>query len=121
MAVQQAIKTYPLLRWLLVASAVVVVVGLVASKIVTDPNNADTNTLLVFVAIAVVLPFLALAMPRRQVVTYELPTDTLDRRSKKELEGILQELDAAKASGEMDEARYTKAREKILAALKGKK
>ncbi len=121
MAIQQAIKTYPALRWLLVASAALVAVGLFVSQVATDPNNADTNTLLVFVAIAVVLPFLALLFPRRQVVTYELPTDTLDRRSKRELEGILQELDTAKGSGKMDEARYTKARAKVLAALKGKK
>lgn len=121
MVVQQAVKTYPLMRWLLIGSAALVVVGLVVSKIVTAPNQAEPTTLLYFVAGAIVLPFLALAFPRRQLVTLELPTDSLSRRTKQELEGILQQLDTAKGSGEMDEGRYSKAREKVLAALKGKK
>lgn len=121
MAFQQAVKTYPLLRWLLIGSAALVIVGLFASSIITDPNNAQPTTLLMFVGGAILLPFLALFFPRREVVTFELPTDSLSRRTKQELEGILQQLDTAKGSGEMDEARYTKARQKVLAALKGKK
>lgn len=121
MAFQQAVKTYPLLRWLLIASGALVVAGLFVSRIITDPNDAEPTTLLYFVGGAIVLPFLALVFPRREVVTFELPTDSLAQRTKQELEGILQQLDTAKGAGEMDEARYTKARQKILAALKGKK
>jgi hypothetical protein len=121
MVVQKAVKTYPLLKWLLVLSAVVVVVGLFMSGIATDPDNADRNLFFIAIGIAVLLPFLALAMPRRRVVQMELPTDHLAGMSKTELEGVLAQLDAAKAKGEMDEGRYAKARERILAAMKAQK
>ena len=37
-----------------------------------------------------------------------------------ELEGMLSTLDTAKAKGEMDDQRYAKARERVLAAIKAK-
>lgn len=120
MALQKAIKSYPMVKWFLVVSLILLAVGLWRSKLITDPDNAQPMMLVWFVIPAVILPFLALAFPRREVVTVELPTDSLTGRSRSELEGILQQLDAAKAKGEMDEGRYTKAREKILAAMKGK-
>jgi hypothetical protein len=120
MALQKAVKTYPWVKWFLVLSAILIVVGLVLSKLLTAPNDAEPKTLVYFVIAAVLVPFLALAFPRREVVTMALPTDSLAGRSRSELEGILQQLDTAKAKGEMDEGRYTKAREKILAAMKGK-
>lgn len=120
MALQKAIKTYPMVKWFLVVSGILILVGLWMSKLVTEPNDAEPMMLLWFVLAAVILPFLALAFPHREVRTLELPTDSLAGRSRSELEGILAELDTAKAKGEMDEGRYTKAREKILAAMKGK-
>ncbi|MEK6975338.1 MAG: hypothetical protein AABY18_03240 [Candidatus Thermoplasmatota archaeon] len=120
MALQKAIKTYPMVKWFLVVSGILIVLGLLMSKLITDPDNGEPMTLVWFVVGAVLLPFLALAFPRREVLTLELPTDSLGGRSRSELEGILSQLDAAKAKGEMDEGRYTKARAKILAAMKGK-
>jgi predicted MFS family arabinose efflux permease len=120
MALQRMVKTYPLVRWLLVVSGVLVVVGIVQSGIITDPDGAEPKTLVWFVVAAAILPFLALLMPRRRVVTLEMPTDHLASMSKPELEGVLSQLDAAKAKGEMDEARYANARQRVLAALKAK-
>ena len=120
MVVQKAVKKYPLVKWFLIGSAILAVVGLMMSKIITDPDNADTMVLLGFLAGAVVLPFLAMAFPRREVITMEMPTDHLNAMSKTELEGVLSTLDAAKAKGEMDEARYANARERVLAAIKAK-
>src|SRR5687768_14901731 len=120
MAVQKAVKTYPMVKWFLVVSAVLVGVGLVVSKIITDPNQADTQTFLYFVAGAAIVPFLALAFPKREVLTLELPTDHLGGMTKAELEGVLQQLDAAKAKGEMDDVRYANARQRVLDAIKAK-
>ena len=120
MVLQKAIKTYPMVKWFLVASLILLAAGLWQSKLVTAPDDAEPMRLVWFVLPAALLPFLALAFPRREVLTVELPTDSLAGRSRSELEGILTQLDAAKAKGEMDEGRYMKAREKILAAMKGK-
>jgi hypothetical protein len=120
MAVQRAFKTYPALKWALALSGVIVVVALVMSGLVTDANNADLNTFLIGLAIAVVLPFLALLIPRRQVVTMELPSDQLVNADRKQLQGILDSLDAAKAKGEIPPDRYAKARDRVVAAMKGK-
>jgi hypothetical protein len=120
MVLQKAVKSYPMVKWFLILSGVLVVLGLVMSKILSDPNNADNNTLLMFLGAAVVLPFLALLFPRRRVLTMEVPTDHLSGMSKTELEGVLSQLDTAKAKGEMDDTRYAKARERVLDAIKAK-
>ena len=120
MVLQKAVKSYPMVKWFLIVSAALVVLGLVMSKVLSDPDNADTNTLLMFVGAAVVLPFLAMLFPRRRVLTVDVPTDHLAGMSKAELEGVLGQLDAAKAKGDMDEARYSKARGRVLAAIKAK-
>lgn len=121
MVLQKAVKSYPMVKWFLIVSAVLVATGLVMSKVLSDPDNADSNTLLMFLGAAVVLPFLAMLFPRRKVVSMEVPTDHLAGMSKTELEGVLSQLDAAKAKGEMDDMRYAKARERVLAAIKAKK
>jgi hypothetical protein len=120
MVVQKAVKKYPLVKWLLVLSAILAVVGLVESKIITDPDHGDSMLLLYFLIPAVLLPFLGMLFPRREVMTMELPTDHLSGMSKTELEGVLAGLDEAKAKGEMDDARYARARERVLAAIKEK-
>jgi uncharacterized membrane protein YgaE (UPF0421/DUF939 family) len=120
MVLQKAVKSYPMVKWFLIVSAVLVVLGLVMSKVLSDPDNADTGTLLMFIGAAVVLPFLAMLFPRRKVLTVDMPTDHLSGMSKTELEGVLSQLDAAKAKGDMDDARYGKARERVLEAIKAK-
>jgi uncharacterized membrane protein YgaE (UPF0421/DUF939 family) len=120
MVLQKAVKSYPMVKWFLVVSAALVVLGLLMSKVLSDPDNADRNTLLMFLGAAVVLPFLAMLFPRRKVLTVDLPTDHLSGMSKAELEGVLTQLDAAKAKGDMDDNRYAKARERVLAAIKAK-
>ena len=120
MVLQKAVKSYPMVEWFLVVSAVLVILGLVMSKVLSDPDNADTSTLLMFIGAAVVLPFLAMLFPRRKVLTVEMPTDHLAGMSKTELEGVLSQLDAAKAKGEMDDTRYAKARERVLDAIKAR-
>lgn len=121
MVVQKAVKKYPMVKWFLVASAILAVVGLWLSGVLT-PNDGESQIglFLICIAVAVLLPFLALAFPTREVVTLELPSDSLGAMSKTELEGLLQQLDTAKGKGEMDEARYTKARNRVLAAIKAK-
>lgn len=121
MVVQKAIKSHPLVKWFLLVSIVLVVIGLIQSKLVTEPDDAEPLVLVWFVIPAAILPFLALAFPRREVLTMEMPTDRLDGMSKAELEGVLSQLDAAKAKGEMDDQRYAKARERVLAAIKSKR
>ena len=69
MVLQKAVKSYPLVKWFLIVSAVLVILGLVMSKVLSDPDNADTTTLLMFIGAAVVLPFLAMLFPRRKVHT----------------------------------------------------
>ena len=120
MVLQKAVKSYPMVKWFLVVSAVLVVLGLVMSKVLSDPDNADTTTLLMFLGAAAVVPFLAMLFPRRKVLTMEVPTDRLSGMSKAELEGVLSTLDAAKAKGEMDDTRYAKARERVLEAIKSR-
>ncbi|HUR24885.1 MAG TPA: hypothetical protein VM327_02595 [Candidatus Thermoplasmatota archaeon] len=120
MVLQKAVKSYPMVKWFLILSAILVILGLVMSKVLSDPDNADRSTLLLFLAGAVVLPFLAMLFPRRQVHTIEMPTDHLAGMSKTELEGVLSQLDAAKAKGEMDDTRYGKARERVLDAIKAR-
>jgi hypothetical protein len=118
MVVQKVVKNYPMVKWFVGLSVVLIVVGLVMSKVTTA--HGDTTLLLMYVGAAVVLPFLALAFPRKQVLTLELPTDHLSSMSKTELVGVLQQLDAAKAKGEMDEDRYAKARSRVQAAIKAR-
>lgn len=120
MVVRKAVKSYPMVKWFLAASAVLVVLGLVMSKVLSDPEEADTNTLLLFIGAAIVLPFLAMLFPRRRVLALELPTDHLAGMSRTELEGVLAQLDEAKASGKMDADRHAKARQRIVAAIKAK-
>lgn len=121
MALRRTVKTYPLMRIFLLASAALLVAGLFASKVATDPDAGDKRIFLYFVAAAITLPFLSLAFPRRADVTVQLPTDQLARAPASELEGILRQLDQAKAKGEIPEERYRKARASIEAALKAKK
>lgn len=121
MAIQKAVKSYPMVKWFLIASAVIAAVGLYMSGLLTPDSGESNRGLFVgCLVVAVLLPFLALAFPRRQVLTMELPTDHLASMSKAELEGMLSTLDAAKAKGEMDDVRYAKARERVLSAIKAK-
>jgi hypothetical protein len=117
MAFTQVVKSYPLLRIALLASAILVVVAIFASKIVSDPNDADIRLFLILVGAAVLLPFLSLTWRRREVITYELPSDRLSGASRKDLEGMLAELDRAKAQGDIPQGRYEKARDRIKAAM----
>jgi hypothetical protein len=123
MALQKAVKSYPLVKWFLIASAILVLVGLWLSGILTSASEGETDVTLfvICLVIAVILPFAAMLFPRRKVLTMEMPTDHLSGMSKAELEGVLGQLDAAKAKGEMDDLRYAKARERVLAAIKSKK
>lgn len=122
MVVQRAIKTYPMIKWFVALAVVALVAGVVMSNILTGDGGDDNLVLLlVAVGVAIVLPFLAMAFPRRQVLTMELPTDTLANRPKAELEAILAGLDDAKARGEMDDARYSNAKAKVVAAMKAQK
>jgi hypothetical protein len=119
-------KTYPMVRWFLLASAAVVAVGLVAAgafRNLDDPQAyaIDTTTLLLFVAGAAVLPFIALLFPRRETLEIRLPSDRLNEASRTELQGILQSLDDARAKGEIDDRRYENAKSKVLAQMGGKK
>lgn len=120
MVLQKAIKSYPLVKWFVAGSAVLIVLGLVLSKLVTDPNDAEPMTLVYFVIGAAILPFIAMAFPRRQVLTVELPSDHLTTMSRTELEGVLQQLEAAKAKGDLDQKRYVNARQRVLDAIKVK-
>ncbi len=109
------------MRWLLVVSAIVVVVGLLMSSIITDPDNADTQLFLIFVGAAIVIPFLALALPRQRVLEVALPTDHLANATRQDLQGMLDGLEEGKRKGEITPDRYAKARDRILAEMKGKK
>lgn len=120
MVVQKAVKTYPMIKWFVVLAAIVLVVGIMLSGILSEKKDDNLTMLYVAVGVAIVLPFVAMAFPRREVLTVELPTDTLSGRSKAELEKILAGLDEAKAKGEMDDRRHANARAKVLAAMKGK-
>ncbi len=119
MAVQRAVKTYPMIKWLVAVAVIVLVAGVWMSGVLTG-GSGDDNTMVLFIAVgvAILLPFLAMAFPRRQVVTMALPTDTLAGRPKEELQAILAGLDEAKAKGEMDDARYNNAKAKVVAAMK---
>ena len=122
MAIQKAVKTYPMVKWFLIGSAILVVVGLFLSGVLS-PNDGESNVMLLVgcIGVAILLPFLAMAFPRREVLTMELPSDHLSSMSKAELEGMLSALDAANAKGEMDDQRYGKARERVMDAIKARK
>jgi hypothetical protein len=121
MVLQKAVKTYPLLKWLLIASGLLAIVGLVLSKLVTDPNNADSGVLLRFLIPAALLPFIGIFFPRREVLTVELPSDKLSQATRQELQGMLDSLEEGKRKGELSQERYNKARDRIVAAMKTKK
>lgn len=120
MVLQKAVKSYPLVKWFLAGSVALLIAGLLLSKLITSPNDAEPMTLVYFVIGAAILPFLAMAFPRREVVTLELPTDHLSSMGRVELEGVLQQLEAAKAKGDLDAARYANARQRVLDAIKAK-
>lgn len=121
MAVQRIVKGYPLIGWLVALAIVVLALGLWKSGLFTGTSTDDRTGLLIgAVVVAILLPFLALAFPRRNVLTVELPSDHLAGMSRQELEGVLAQLDSAKAKGEMDDQRYTNARKRVVAALKTK-
>lgn len=117
MVLQRAVKTYPLVKWLVAASLVLVVAGVWQSRILTAPNDAHPMTLVWFLVPAGILPFVALLAPHREVVQLELPSDALVGRSRVELEGMLRALDEARARGDMDQARHANAKARIEAAL----
>ena len=121
MAIQKALKSYPMTKWFLIASGVLVVAGLLASGIVTDPNSGHKSLFIYFIVGAVILPFLSLAFPRREVVVMELPTDHLANATRQELQGMLDSLEQGKQKGELTQDRYNKARDRIVAAMKDKK
>jgi Na+/melibiose symporter-like transporter len=121
MAIQHTSKTYPMLKWLLGVSLVLVVVGVIMSDIASDPDNADIQLLIIFVVVAAILPFLALVKPRRETVVLELPSDHVAKTSRQELQGILDQLEKAHAKGEIPDERYQKARDKILKQQKAQK
>lgn len=121
MVLQKAVKTYPLLKWFLVAAAVVVALGLWLSGILSAAQADNRSLFIGAVVVAIILPFLALAFPRREVVQIELPSDHLANASRKELQGMLDGLEEGKRRGEIPQDRYNKARDRIVAAMKGKK
>lgn len=121
MAVQRIVKGYPLIGWLVAVSVLILVAGVYMSGVLTGGTEDDNmTTLVIAVVVALLLPFLALAFPRRKVLTVELPSDHLSGMSKQQLEGVLSGLDEAKAKGEMDDQRYTNARQRIVAAIQAK-
>ena len=98
-----------------------VVAGLVLSGILSDAKDDNKGLLIGAIVVAILLPFLALAFPRRQVVQMELPSDSLSKASRTELQGMLDSLEEGKRKGEISQDRYNKARDRIVAAMKGKK
>lgn len=121
MVLQKAVKSYPLLKWFLLASGIIAVGGLLMSGILTD-SAADNRSLFIgAIVAAILLPFVALAFPRRDVIQLELPSDHLASASRKELQGMLDSLEEGKRKGDIPADRYAKARDRIVAAMKGKK
>ncbi|MHB8633640.1 MAG: hypothetical protein ACYDBQ_06710 [Thermoplasmatota archaeon] len=115
-------KTYPLVKWLVVGSAVILAGGLWMSQVIQDPNHADVQLLIIAIVIAALLPFAALFAPHREVYEVALPSDRLQDATRTELTGILDQLEASKAKGEIPEERYNKAKAKIMAEIEhGKK
>lgn len=121
MVLQRAVKTYPMLKWFLIVSAVLVVTGIIMSKLITAPDDAEPMMLVYFLVPAIILPFIAVAMPRREVLQIELPSDHLANASRTELQGMLDSLEEGKRKGELSQDRYNKARDRIVAVMKAKK
>jgi len=119
MVVQKAVKSYPLLPWALVLAGILAAVGLWQSGVLGN-GSGDVMLLIWYLVAAVLLPFLSLLAPRRKVLTMELPSDHLSGMSRTELEGLLSQLDTAKAKGEMDDVRYAKARSRVVEAIQAK-
>jgi hypothetical protein len=108
---------YPLLKVSLPLGLLILLAGLV----VFFTNANDAMMLLPFLVVAALVAFAGLLWRKREAVEMVLPTDRLHERSRKELQGILETLDASKAKGELTEERYQKARDRIVKEMKGRK
>jgi hypothetical protein len=117
MAILREVKSYPLLRGAIILSAILLLVGIFVTGIVTDPDDADIPLFVALVVVAGILPFLALTWRRHETILYELPSDRLAGVPRRDLEGMLEALESAKARGDLPEGRYARARERIMAAM----
>jgi hypothetical protein len=113
-------KSYPLLKWALLVSAALVGVGLWQSRVLSADANVEgsTTTLLVYVGIAVALPFLSLLYARRATAQPAPPAGAAPHADTSKLtadqrQGVLRELEAARKRGELSEERFQKARRRL--------
>ena len=125
-------KSYPLLKFLIPLAVLVFAAGLLMFFLHTGPvtdsqgrvstgHDFDPMVLIPYLVVAAVLAFGGLLWRRKERVTLIFPTDQLAGRSRQELEGVLQTLEEAKRKGEMTPERYVKARDRVLAEMKGAK
>lgn len=118
------LKRYPLLKFLVPLAALVFAFGLF---MFFNQADADAQTpgqqlnplvLLPYIAVSVGLAFAGLLWKQEEDVTLLLPSDTLVGKSRGELQRVLDGLEEAKAKGELDQARYEKAKARVLKAMK---
>ncbi len=126
------LQRYPLLKFLVPLALLVAAFGVYqfftqddASPCPCPPGQAgdqlDPAILFIYLAIAAVLAFGSLAWRKKEDVVLMFPSDTLATKNRSELQKILDGLEAGRASGEISEDRYQKARAKVGEAMKGKK
>ncbi|HLF16344.1 MAG TPA: hypothetical protein VI796_02795 [Candidatus Thermoplasmatota archaeon] len=107
-------KTYPLLRWFGLAAAAVFAYGVVGFF---SFRKGETNPLLLTLAIAAVIPFVALAFGRSAGPTRHESSLDLSRSTRQELEGAMKGLEKAHKAGDIPDGRYEKAKARLQEAM----
>ncbi len=108
-------KSYPALPWFGLAAAAVFLLGVI--RFFAGSAEGEVNPLLLALAVAALLPFVALLFPRRAPGSAR-PRLDLSHSARDDLKGALEELDREHAEGKLPDERYRKARAKLEEALK---
>jgi hypothetical protein len=106
---------YPLLKFMVPLAVVALGIGIYL--FVADAEHDPMGLLpwLAAFAILMAIPFL---WRRKEEYTVLLPTDRLEGADRRQLEGILETLEQQRDKGELSPERYTKARNRVLKAMK---
>lgn len=118
------LKRYPLLKFLVPLAALVFTFGLFVffaqgdADANTDGKQLNPMVLLPFIGVAIVLAFAGLLWKKEEDVTLLLPSDTLVGKSRSELQKVLDGLEESLKKGEIDQARFDKAKARVLKAMK---
>lgn len=117
-------RKYPLLKFAIPVAIILAGIGLYllfTAKDGSGQQTMDPAVMAPWLIGAVVVALLGAMVRRKEAVEVALPSDQVASASRTEVDGIISQLDEARAKGELSETRYQKAKAKVLAQAKSKK